>query len=80
MLQFQCPSCTAPCEAAPEFVGKLVVCPQCGQNASVPRDITEEAPPLRGPKRDTIAAEDRWSGQSIGRSLAYRLDYAIARR
>ncbi len=70
MLHFQCPSCKTQCEAAPDFAGKLVVCPQCGQSVSVPRDataITEDAPPLPAPKRDTVADDDRWRGQSIAK-------------
>jgi hypothetical protein len=70
MLHFQCPSCQTRCEAAPEFAGKLVVCPQCGQSVSVPRDataITEDAPPLPGPKRDIFAGDEHWPGQSIAK-------------
>jgi hypothetical protein len=70
MLHFQCPSCQTKCEAAPEFAGKLVVCPKCGQSVSVPRDaaaITDQAPSLPAPKRETIADEDRWRGRSIAK-------------
>lgn len=70
MLHFECASCKTKCEAAPEFAGKLVVCPQCGQSVSVPRDataITQEAPPLPTPKRESVADDDRWRGQSIAK-------------
>ncbi len=69
MLHFKCSSCQADCEAAPEFAGKLVVCPSCGQSVSVPRDaaaITEQAP-LPMPKRDGVVDDERWSGRSIAK-------------
>jgi type II secretory pathway pseudopilin PulG/predicted small lipoprotein YifL len=50
MLHFQCPSCQAKCEAAPEFAGKSVVCPKCGKTAEVPRDAAAiTAAPSPGP-------------------------------
>jgi Protein of unknown function (DUF1559) len=69
MLQVECPSCRNKCETTPEFAGKLVVCPNCGQNVNVPRDTTAitEQEPLPMPKRERIGAEDRWGGPSIAK-------------
>jgi hypothetical protein len=63
MLQFGCPSCQARCEAAPEFAGKSVVCPNCGKTAAVPRDaaaITATPPmsPLALPPLTAVTTPD----------------------
>lgn len=70
MLHFECPMCKTKCEAAPEFAGKLVVCPQCGRSVNVPRDaaaITEQVPALPTPRLDSAADDDRWRGKSIAK-------------
>lgn len=70
MLQFDCPSCQRRCQATPDFAGKLVVCPNCGQSVAAPRDslaITEAAPPPPLPKREPFAADDRSAGPSIAK-------------
>jgi uncharacterized Zn finger protein (UPF0148 family) len=59
MLHFECPACKTKCEAAPEFAGKLVVCPSCGQSVSVPRDAAAiTASPLGMPPSTGVTTPD----------------------
>jgi hypothetical protein len=62
MSHFQCPSCQAKCDVAPDFAGKSVVCPRCGKTAEVPRDdaITAGLPtsPLALPPLTAVTTPD----------------------
>lgn len=49
MLHFDCPSCHAKCEAAPECAGMTVACAKCGTMVSVPSNAAVMAAPAFAP-------------------------------
>ena len=51
-IRFLCPECGKKLETAERFAGRLISCPRCGQEMSIPEAPAAEAPP---PAPDVVA-------------------------
>jgi len=45
-ISFSCPHCTSRLRASVRFVGQAFLCPKCGRQLVVPRQVADEEAPI----------------------------------